>query len=206
MAGMPRRRGKLRRNTGDRYARVKALAEQSPFPHERATAQKILDKMDAERRASGHAPPPPPRAAPPPRAPYTPDGWKAYRTREQTTWYADDAYREQQRQRAEAARARQAEEDREAARAYGVLASLQPGDVVEIIFAPRSSSSPNDKRTVTVTSVRQGREGVDAYTTSGKVRPGAVAGGVLRGGVGGEVLYQPTMQQGYRRVLSLRRL
>ena len=83
-----------------------------------------------------------------------------------------------------------------------VLRSLDIGDRVEVIFQPRSPTSPPEKRVVTVDSL--GERG-DVYTSSGKVRPGSLAGGRIHDG-GDKVFFQPTIQQQVREVYSLRRL
>lgn len=92
------------------------------------------------------------------------------------------------------------------------LRSLRAGDRVEVVFAPRSSSSPDEKRVLTVTTdSREGGSGTRVYTTSGKVVPGNVSGGSITdygewsNGQHG-VVYQPTMQQNIRDVRSLRRV
>lgn len=104
----------------------------------------------------------------------------------------------------DAARAKQAQQ---VVAAYEVLHALRPGDKVEVIFEPKSSSSPNDKRTVTVTSIQDLGEDRrrHASTTSGKVMPGIPAGGMIRVGFdGNDVQFQPTMRTQIKRVISLR--
>lgn len=103
----------------------------------------------------------------------------------------------------DAARAKEAQQ---VAAAYEVLHELRPGDKVEVVFEPKSSSSPNDKRTVTVTSVQD--LGKDqhrhAYTTSGRVMPGIPAGGAIMDYGGGDLYFQATMRTPIKRVISLR--
>ena len=82
-----------------------------------------------------------------------------------------------------------------------VLRSLDVGDQVEVIFQPRASTYLPEKRVVTVDSIEEGA----VYTTSGKVRPGSVAGGRIHDD-GDEVYFQPTIKQQVREVYSLRRL
>lgn len=92
------------------------------------------------------------------------------------------------------------------------LRSLRAGDRVEVVFAPRSSSSPDERRVLTVTTDgRGGGSGYRVYTTSGRVVPGNFSGGSItdygewtKGQHG--VVYQPTMQQAIRDVRSLRRV
>lgn len=104
----------------------------------------------------------------------------------------------------EAARAKEAQQ---VAAAYRVLHELRPGDKVEVIFEGKSLTSPNDKRTVTVTSVEDFGQDRKRYvfTTSGKVMPGIPAGGMIRVGFdGNDVQFQPTMRTPVKRVVSLR--
>lgn len=82
-----------------------------------------------------------------------------------------------------------------------VFHALQPGDWVEVTYAPRSSSSPDEKRTVIV----EARSGRHVYVTSGKVRPGHRSGGAIHDYGGGEFYFQPTAQQPIRRVFALHR-
>lgn len=84
-----------------------------------------------------------------------------------------------------------------------VLASLKEGDKVTVVFEPRSSSSPNDKRTVVITStaVYGGRK--HAYFASGRVRSGNPSGGAIMDYGGGDYYFQPTMAQQIRRIVSL---
>lgn len=150
---------KLRRNSADRYEKVKALAERGSTEHERDTAARILAGLRSPAQEA--------RAA------------------------------------LDAARAKQAQQ---AAAAYEVLHALRPGDKVEVIFEPKSSSSPNDKRTVTVTGVQD--VGQDrrrhVYTTSGRVMPGNFSGGAIMDYGDGEMYFQTTMTAQVRRVISLR--
>lgn len=69
-----------------------------------------------------------------------------------------------------------------------ILPTVRPGDTLTIRYE-------GGERFVTVTSV----DADHVYTTSGKVRPGHYAGGVLRV-FGEDVYFQPTMQQQTRRV------
>lgn len=85
-----------------------------------------------------------------------------------------------------------------------ILRSLQEGDKVEVIFAPRSSTSPDEKRTLTVTGAHSGVF-YNIFVTSGKVRPGSFAGGNISDH-GDSIYYQPTMQQAIREVRTLRKL
>lgn len=79
------------------------------------------------------------------------------------------------------------------------LSTLQPGDKVRLTFAPASSSSPPDTRSVTIT----GRDANAIYTTSGRQRPGQIAGGAILVAFYDEPHFQPTMHQPVRRLLSL---
>ena len=69
-----------------------------------------------------------------------------------------------------------------------ILPTVRKGDVLTIRY-------DGGERVVTVTNV----DADHVYTTSGKVRPGHYAGGVLRV-FGEDVYFQPTMQQQTRRV------
>lgn len=74
-----------------------------------------------------------------------------------------------------------------------ILPTINKGDTLTIRF-------DGGERFVTVTEV----DGERIYTTSGKVRPGRMAGGYLR--VFGDVVYfQPTMSQQNRRVTHILR-
>jgi hypothetical protein len=90
-----------------------------------------------------------------------------------------------------------------------VLRSLRKGDRVEVVIAPRSSSSPDERRTLEVTSDgSEGASGYRVYTSSGRVRPGNVAGGMIIdwsnwGDGGNGVVYQPTLAQNPRAVRSI---
>ena len=79
------------------------------------------------------------------------------------------------------------------------LATLQTGDKVRLTFAPASSSSPPDTRSVTVT----GRDENAIYTTSGRQRCGQIAGGAILVAFYDEPHFQPTMHQQVRRLLSI---
>jgi hypothetical protein len=79
-----------------------------------------------------------------------------------------------------------------------VLASAKVGDRLRVTFAPRSSTSPDETREVVVTEVANGR----VFTTSGKVRPGAVSGGAILD-YGDTLYFQPTMAQAIREVRTL---
>lgn len=81
------------------------------------------------------------------------------------------------------------------------FALLASGDRVEITIPGRSSSSPNEVRTVAV----QSRDGRNVYTTSGKVNPGNIGGGAILD-YGDALYFQPTMKQPIRRILALRRV
>lgn len=151
---------KLRRNSADRYEKVKALAERGSTEHERATAARILAGLRSPAQEA--------RAA------------------------------------LDAARAKEAQQ---VAAAYEVLHELRPGDKVEVIFEGKSLTSPDDKRTVTVTSVEDFGQDRKRYvfTTSGKVMPGIPAGGMIRVGFdGNDMQFQPTMRTPVKRVVSLR--
>lgn len=86
-----------------------------------------------------------------------------------------------------------------------VLYSLRPGDKVTIVFAPLSSSSPNEKRTVTVDEIADLGGKRYAYTVSGRVRPGNPSGGAIMDYGGGDYYFQPTMRQALRVIYSLRK-
>lgn len=79
------------------------------------------------------------------------------------------------------------------------LNRARPGDRLSIEFAPRSSSSPNERRDVEVTLTDERY----VYVTSGKTRPGHPTGGNLSADEQGEVWYQPTLMQAPRRVVAL---
>lgn len=99
------------------------------------------------------------------------------------------------------------EHARQSATVADVFVSLRPSDKVEIVFEPRSSSSPNDKRTVTVTHLSGGTlAGRYVYVTSGRVIPGNFSAGAIIDYGSGDFYYQPTMQQPIRRVISLQRI
>lgn len=85
-----------------------------------------------------------------------------------------------------------------------ILRSLQEGDKVEVIFAPRSSTSPDEKRTLTVTGSHSGTF-YNVYVTSGRVMRGNFSGGSISD-YGDAIYYQPTMQQALREVRMLRKL
>lgn len=102
----------------------------------------------------------------------------------------------------DAARAREA---RAAENIGSVLRSLEKGDKVTIVFAARSSTSPDDTRTVTVTGVAMLSK-LNVYVTSGRTRPGSFSGGIISDWGDGRYLYQPTMQQEVRLVRSLQKV
>lgn len=71
------------------------------------------------------------------------------------------------------------------------FASLSVGNELSITTA-------DGTRTVRVTEV----SGRYVYTTSGKVRPGALSGGAIRE-LDGEFYFQPTMAQQSRKIVDL---
>lgn len=172
----------------ERYAKVKALAERGATEHERATAARILATME----------PPPRQSAPPPAE-------KRYEWHAPPVDAATRAHQEREWEAATAAlHAERAERLRQAAAARETLRTLRPGDKVEVVFDPKSSTSPPDKRTVTITEVKPGAsDSYYAFTTSGRVMPGNVTGGMLRDGYG-DFVFQTTMTASPRRVISLR--
>jgi hypothetical protein len=101
--------------------------------------------------------------------------------------------------------AARAKEARAAENIGSVLRSLGKGDKVTIVFAARSSTSPDDTRTVTVTGVAM-LSTLHVYVTSGRTRPGSFSGGVISDWGDGRYLYQPTMQQEVRLVRSLQKV
>lgn len=99
---------------------------------------------------------------------------------------------------ARAARAQQYAHD------AALLRTLREGDVVEVVFAARSSTSPDERRKLTV----QGHDALHdyyVYVSSGKVLRGHVSGGAIMD-YGDVIYYQPTMQQPLRVVRSLKRV
>lgn len=82
-----------------------------------------------------------------------------------------------------------------------VLRSLREGDKVEIVFAARSSTSPDERRTLTVTGVHSGVF-YNVFTTSGRVMRGNISGGNISDH-GDALYYQPTMLQPIREVRTL---
>ena len=85
------------------------------------------------------------------------------------------------------------------------LRGLKENDRVEVIFQPRSPTSPPEKRVVTVESVVEVPV-YSVYTSSGKVRPGALAGGRISDDGDKVVRFQPTSQQQVREVYSLKKV
>lgn len=84
------------------------------------------------------------------------------------------------------------------------LRSLREGDRVEVVFAARSATSPDEKRVLTVTGAHSGVF-YNVFVNSGRVQHGNVYGGNISDH-GDAIYYQPTMQQPIREVRTLRKL
>ncbi len=84
------------------------------------------------------------------------------------------------------------------------IQALNVGDQIRVTFAPRSSSSPDDVRTVTVTEAPEAGRFTVAVS-SGKVRPGHNPGGAIMD-LGGELFFWPTMNQKPARLRSVTRI
>ena len=81
-----------------------------------------------------------------------------------------------------------------------LIKNLNVGDVAEVEFVKDGQTKT---RKVTVESLHQSEYSVGAFTYSGKVRPGNIAGGDVYI-MAGEPYFQATMQQQTRRIVGLK--
>ncbi len=79
------------------------------------------------------------------------------------------------------------------------IRALTEGDVITVVFGGQT-------RTVRVESTDTNVYGFKVYTTSGKVPPRGIPGGVLTITRRGEILFQPTMRTQVKGVTSVTKL